>query len=121
MRFYHYTCDHGRKALGARGMLRPQPQPVLGGVRLVWLTDIAKPDREGLGLTSHLLDCDRLAYRYVVDAEPESWREWAWRNAVPWVARMRLEDAPNAAPSTWYVLESSVLGVLDRHYRPEAA
>jgi len=32
--------------------------------RFLWLTDMATPDRDALGLTMKVLDCDRTRYRY---------------------------------------------------------
>lgn len=118
MTLYHYACEHTRRALGRRGMLRPTPSVI--GVPLLWLTDQDPPDRNGLGLTRHLVGCDRLAFRYLV-TDPD---------AVPWLlsphrtpaAVMLLELLPEGAdPRRWFVLTHAALGILDRAYRPPAS
>jgi hypothetical protein len=62
-RLYHYTCGHSVNGIQRTGTLEPNAQPILGGVHLVWLTDLAEPDVYGLGLTSHILKCRRTEYR----------------------------------------------------------
>lgn len=115
MRLYHYTCEHGAKGITRRGMIRPASHPLVPDCRIVWLTDMAPPDRDALGLTSDTLTCDRLAFRYLVDADDaESWATFAQRFAVPFLARAYLEMYRR--PQHWYVLRRSVLGVLDRTY-----
>ena len=117
MTLLHYTCAHVRQRLGRRAMLRPQRQPHLGDRRLLWLTEQAVPDRLALGLTSQSLDCDRLQHRYLVDTlDAEPWLAYAQRTGLPPDARARLEAVDGAQPSTWWVLETSALGVLDRAY-----
>jgi hypothetical protein len=112
---YHYTCAHVRGRLGRRAMLRPQPQPVIGDVRLIWLTDQATPDRAALGLTSNGLDCDRLAHRYLVDVDDAvTWHDWKRRLDQPAIAR--LESVPGVDPARWFVLTRSALAILDRGY-----
>lgn len=112
---YHYTCEHGAKALGRRGMLRPNEHPLLNGARLVWLTDMMDPDRLALGLTSDSLSCDRLAFRYIVQADDAmSWEEWARVHRVGPLARHLLEA--DRSCDRWFVLERSVLGIRDAAY-----
>lgn len=113
MRLYHYTCKHTRPAVGTRGMLRPNPHPVLG-VSLLWLTDQEIPDRAGLGLTSQILNCDRLEFRYIVDVDDA--RRWKDLADVPTLGRMILESVYGSRPDTWWVVDHAVLGVLDRTY-----
>jgi hypothetical protein len=72
----------------------------------VWLTDLEVPDRKALGLTSDLLDCDRLEHRVVVDVEAEHWPRYARR--LPLELRRRLELAAGARPMHWYVSEHPV-------------
>lgn len=55
---WHYTCQHGHDAI--TDTLRP------GLDGYVWLTDLDAPHRDALGLTSHLLRCDRTQHRYRV-------------------------------------------------------
>ena len=95
-------------------MLRPNPQPFLQNQVLLWLTDQEMPDRAGLGLTSKMLDCDRLAFRYIVEADDaRPFKDIASISAFGW---MILESAAGARPETWWVVDHAVLGVLDRHY-----
>ncbi len=110
-RLWHFTCDHGHRGIGKRGLLRPNPHvlmPALGAV--VWLTSDGMPDRDDVGLTSHLISCDRLAYRYrVVDSS----------GAVPW-GDLRSEVPPGvladleryAEPDTWWLSPTPVEAVL---------
>jgi hypothetical protein len=72
MRLYHYCCSHSLEGIRKDGFLRPWRQVALGDVPLVWLTDLEVPDRKALGLTSDLLDCDRLEHRVVVDVEAKA-------------------------------------------------
>lgn len=95
-------------------MLQPQPQPTLGGVRLLWLTDLMVPRREALGLTSSLLSCDRLAHRYRVDVtDAVPWHDWKLGVSHAAIARLEL---PDTMPSAWFVLTHSALAILDRAY-----
>jgi hypothetical protein len=123
MRLFHYTCRHSAQTITRRGMLSPNKHPLLDWRPLLWLTDMETPDREGLGLTSSMLSCDRTEHRYVVDApDAERWSDWAARNAVPLAIRLELEGGEGRMPDRWFVLEHSVLGILDRAYRqPEMA
>lgn len=77
VRLYHYCCQHSARAITRRGMLTPHGRDFFG-VDLVWLTTEQVPDREGLGLTSHLtgLSCDRLEYQYIVDAPIADVEPW---------------------------------------------
>lgn len=102
---YHYTCEHRAARIGRRGVLVPHAQPMLGGRRVVWLTDLDEPDREGLGLTSHTLDCDRTNVRYRV-RDPlalgaVTWREWAEVERIERSTRSALELGRK--PRHWYV------------------
>lgn len=64
---YHFTCSHGFEAIGASGILRPNVHPLMAHLGpLLWLTDLAEPSRDSVGLTSDYLTCDRMAYRYSV-------------------------------------------------------
>jgi hypothetical protein len=122
---YHYTCEHGRAALGdSDGVVVPprvhspghlDSLPVRFGVlaELSWFTDLDVPYREALGLTSTLDGmCDRTRYRYrvVADRDVERWLRSRWRT-VP-VLRA-LEHAPGAMPSHWYVSSHPVPVVYD--------
>lgn len=102
MSFYHYTClDHGLPGIRETGQLQPHGI----AAALVWVTDLEVPVRDALGLTSHVLDCDRTEARVLVPAHPaiEPW--WRWRRAHPehraWARE--LEDSPGARPAHWFV------------------
>lgn len=73
----------------------------LSPMGLLWLTDLDAPYREGLGLTSTILDCDRTEFRLEL-LDPSSVRRWVdVRRDYPelWA----LELAPHAMPMHWYV------------------
>lgn len=76
---WHYTCRHRAALIGRRGLLVPASQPLFQNLPLIWLTDLAVPDVEALGLTSTTLACDRTECRYrvadVVNVRP--WLEFA--------------------------------------------
>jgi hypothetical protein len=101
---WHFTCGHGRKALGKRGLLiAPLGHPLLGGARVIWLTTEAAPDREKTGLTMNTTPCDRMAYRYRV-LQPERCTPWLvspFRAAAP---RWAVDDLESFGdPEHWYV------------------
>jgi hypothetical protein len=111
---FHFTCEHAAEKIGTRGYLRPFPQPVLGGRALVWLTDLAVPDVEGLGLTSVTLSCDRTEFRYeVVDPKRAlPWRVWWLGSGVPVPAAIALERCrPGLTPERWWVSTVPILAV----------
>ena len=104
MTLYHFTCDHGRQAIGKAGLIRPNRRAM---VPVAWFTDLPDPDAVELGLTSIILSCDRLAHRYrVTDAS----------NVVPWSEfgnvhpgiRAALESSPGAQPDHWFVASKPV-------------
>lgn len=82
--FWHYTCDHGRNAIGDHGYVvgisthTPQAARVLVEqgwpavwADLTWFTDLDVPFRDALGLTSTSIRCDRTRHRYrVTDVFP---------------------------------------------------
>lgn len=113
---YHFTCHHGHAALGESGVVAPG-RDLPGGVdvgtnRFAWFTDIPDPAREWVGLTSHGLSCDRLAYRYRVtdatDVDP-----WHLHRSAAWFAT-ELESAHHAFPRHWFVSLLPVPVVLDQ-------
>lgn len=91
-RLFHFTCDHGFKALGGAGELRPVLTHPFLGCRVVWLTTEAEPDRESTGLGMHYTACDRMQYRYEV-MEPEKCRRWIG-SPERFVAPTRRSDRP---------------------------
>lgn len=100
---YHFTCAHAERGLRGAGILQPHRQPTLGGVSLIWLTDLEVPDREGLGLTSDYLRCDRTEVRYIVKSPADChwWPEWASTHWVDPTARSVLEFGRK--PRHWWV------------------
>jgi hypothetical protein len=109
---YHYTCDHGFAAIGAKGTLHPAAHlaPRAGiywQAWFVWLTDLAVCDRAALGLSSDLIECDRSVHRYRVTDETD---------VTPWVTmrkgfrtlRQDLEDTPGVRLPHWYVATEPV-------------
>lgn len=104
---YHFTCAHRAPRIVKEGELVPHFQPLLG-VELVWLTDLAEPDRDGLGLTSTTLACDRTEFRFRatnhVGVRP--WYSSMWRAGLD---RQWLDDLERfGAPLHWFVSEIAV-------------
>lgn len=100
---YHYTCDDGHAAIGKVGVLRPGPDG------LIWLTDMRTPNRDALGLTMHILKCDRTRHRYRV-TDPSyavPWIEYRKTLDDPWW-RAELEFADGARPRHWFVTTAPV-------------
>jgi hypothetical protein len=69
---------------------------------VVWLTTSREAPRDALGLTSSMLDCDRMAYLYRAFAPA----------AVPWLgSRLRAEAPPDVVteleafgePASWWI------------------
>ncbi len=97
MRLYHFTCAHAEACIRRDGALIPQVswrrldavlldagQAMTGLWRapaVVWLTDMERPSRHRLGLTSIVLQCDRTEYRFEVDTDAaEPWTAFAARH-----------------------------------------
>jgi hypothetical protein len=100
---FHFTCSHGAEAIEREHRLRPNRHPWLPEP-LLWLTDLVDPpNRDSLGLTSHTLRCDRMAYRFAVDTTAERWGTYAHRIGLPRITRDELEGAPGALPGHWWV------------------
>lgn len=73
---------------------------------LIWLSDLAFPTPQMLGLTAFMLKCNRM--EWVIEVETEvavPWTVWAHNHAVPFHIRMALDGAPGAAPHRWWVSE----------------
>ena len=111
MALYHYTCDHSHGLILAEGVLRPRPGYLPRP--LVWLTDLPTPNRDGLGLTSHTITCDRTAYRYRVtdDSRVLPWLEV--RRDFPRVLVNDLESVPGVRLRHWFISEDPVPVVFD--------
>lgn len=116
MTLYHYTCDHGRLALGDKGELiapidQPLDQTVVDGMtawqrgllQLIWMTDLDEPLRRPLGLTSRSLRCDRTRYRYRVADDKYVHRWVTVRRDWPRELRDGLESADGAMPGNWWI------------------
>ena len=111
MTLYHYTCSHAAPGIIERGRVLPLSDLYSGaGVPpwglFAWFTDLDTPHREGLGLTSSLLACDRTAHRFEVTdtTEVERWVNVHWY--YPWGSE--LESAPGAMPMHWWVATEPV-------------
>ena len=104
-RMYHYTCvDHGKPGIDKDGVVKPHPT-----IGLAWFTDLDVPHVSSLGLTDHLLDCDRTKVRYEVDPEDVTpWMDVRRTAALPSVLRVGLESCPGAMPRHWFVSTSPV-------------
>lgn len=103
MRLYHYTCEHAAPQIAKSDALLPNEHPYLGGRPLVWLTDFDKPMRQGLGLTSHVLHCNRTGWQVVVDTNDATWwPTYARTNGLSRPLRDQLE-IPGTYPSHWWV------------------
>ena len=111
---YHFTCDHGRAAIGDTGQLVPAlrlvayPQETVPTMRYVWLTDLHVPIPAALGLTRDWIVCDRSAYRYRVtdDTTVVPWVSVSRDMERPW--RAALEFSPGAKPRHWFVSSEPV-------------
>lgn len=122
MTLYHYTCDHGHEALGESAVLLPAATrsddvrfryPGMWPSQLVWLTDLARPNRNGLGLTMNWVVCDRTAHRYRVtdDSLVMHWTDVA--RHLSREQRDLLEAAPGALPRHWWCSSGPVPVVYD--------
>lgn len=105
---WHYTCAHAIGAILADGMVIPRPQPVLGGRSVSWWTDIDWPTSpESLGLTSHILSCNRMECRVqagdITGIVP--WTRWVRQAAG---VHRRLLEVPGTLPAHWFVTGDAV-------------
>lgn len=115
---WHYTCEHSHLLLGRTGVLLPgcmltgatdvRADRVLPfQTSLVWLTDLALPNRDALGLSMLYLTCDRTAHRYRVEdvTDVVAWvdvrRSMVLRGMTDAVES--LEDVPGVQPRHWFV------------------
>ncbi|WP_433460746.1 hypothetical protein [Micromonospora sp. CA-248212] len=108
IRLYHFTCSHAAPLIRQGGRLRAFAQPQLDGRKLIWLTDLEVPTRAQLGLTSHLLRCDRMEYRVTVEVDADRWVSYARAAFGSAKARRRAVDlgrAPGALPMHWWVTD----------------
>lgn len=105
MTLYHYCCDHSASIIAADGWLRPSPH-----TGLLWLTDLDKPDRWGLGLTMETITCDRTRHRFTTEGEAEWWPHYCRRVGIGWKQREALET--HGKPRHWFV-STEPLAVVD--------
>lgn len=106
---WHYTCQHGRDRIGYSGTLIPASYGV------IWLTDMEQPDRDALGLTARMLQCDRTQYRYrVIDRENVMHYPRARGRLVPIVVCEQIESAHGALPMHWYICATPLRAVFDQ-------
>lgn len=122
---YHYTCEHGRRSIGRRGFVMPLAGHDAEAARaiergnhawmgqVVWFTDMELPVRNALGLTSTMLRCDRLKYRYRVTdiSDVTSWLIIR-RSIAPRTDIYELERKRGALPAHWYIAQVPVPVVL---------
>jgi hypothetical protein len=111
-RLWHFTCTHGWNGLGLRGVARPNLHlmiPALGPV--VWLTDDPDPERDAVGLTSSMLDCDRLQFRYRALGASKCVPWSSVRSLVPPAVLRDLESF--GKPESWWISREPLRVVLD--------
>ena len=116
---YHYSCRHTVAQIERDAMLRPSAawrhydtlmicngEPMSGLWRapaVLWLTDLERPRRRALGLTSQTLDCDRTEYRYTVERSDTMvpWLDFATQHGAnpEWLAVLH----DGREPEHWYV------------------
>ena len=114
---WHFTCSHGHIGIDRLGVLTPNRHPLMPALGpIVWLTSNSSPERNAVGLTSEMLPCDRMEYRYRV-LDPS--------HAVPWSTvrgRVRpdvLEDLERfAVPSSWWITTRPTAATLEEAPTP---
>ena len=114
---WHFTCEHGRRGIGTRGLIVcPIRHPILEK-RIAWFTELAEPDRESTGLTMEHTRCDRMVYRYRIlkPAQCIRWEASAARREAPGWYLKDLESYGD--PEHWWISEIPVLAQLDRTWR----
>jgi hypothetical protein len=104
MNLFHFTCDHGAEGIRESGVIQIHRAPFELAPAVLWLTDLEVPNRNGLGLTSKILSCDRTAHRFEVK-NPRAVFHWneAKRLYFPREQVEALESTPGAMPMHWYV------------------
>jgi hypothetical protein len=118
--YFHYTAAHLAKVIGKyNATLIPQSQPLLGGVKLIWFTDMDGdyPDEDALGLTSILLPYSRTAVRYVSHAEPPDIVPWLTWRATKTLSPIWAGVESVGRPARWFVCDHSLVVSRDPFYR----
>lgn len=107
---YHFTCsDHGYPGIMG-DTIRPTLHPLMPHLGpLLWLTDLANPPTaDSIGFGSGLLDCDRLAHRFLVSLRPGVAKAWT-------TLRSRVDDDvvkildSYGQPEHWFVVRRPLL------------
>jgi hypothetical protein len=121
---WHFTCEHGREAIGEASMVLPIAMFDPKAARLLpwwfepmagisWWTDQA--DGQGSVVTSKPTEagCERWQYRYrALDVE-RAIPYGRWARALEPRVRFVLETTPGAMPGTWWVAENAMPARLD--------
>ncbi|MFB9378578.1 hypothetical protein ACFFKU_06955 [Kineococcus gynurae] len=111
IQLWHYCCDHSARGIRATRIVRPIWQPLLH-LELSWWTDLTPPDRLGLGLTSQILSCDRIAHRFHPTTASrglvEPWLTWLQRQPATLRQLGRELHLPGTLPRHWHVAERPV-------------
>lgn len=112
MRLFHYTDAAGLDGIHREGLIRPFPQPLLGGRAAVWLTDtphhvrMTQKVRRALGVDNEQrFPADRSEHEVFVLLHPEREPVFLWSNvAFEYPGAWAATDGPlGARPDTWWV------------------
>lgn len=108
MKLYHFTCRHAAERIGIGRWLTPHTQPQLDGRELVWLTDLDNPARSDIGLTSNILNCDRMEYRITASCEARLWPDYLRDQPRDFRLEARYLVTNGCLPMHWYVSDLPV-------------
>lgn len=107
MTLYHYTCRHFAPAIVVGGLVLPSPL-----TKMSWFTDLDVPIPEVLGLTMHLLECDRTEFRFrLLPPHEENGEVVPYhkiRHFLDPITREGLETAKGALLMHWWTTELPV-------------
>jgi hypothetical protein len=108
--WWHYTCEHKVSDIEATGVVLPQTQQMLGGLQVAWFTNMPSASRQALGLTSHMLNCDRMSHLFhVLPVDEHKIVEWGrLRSQLSRSMVIALESAPGTRPMFWGVAADAV-------------
>lgn len=123
---FHYTCRHGRRGIGTRGLvLTPRTHnPVAASAMseyawlatLAWFTTAEEPDPIHLGLTMSTIHCDRTRFRYRV-TDTSDLRRWLDVCGDYPVAEVTRLNGGDHRPDLWWVSTTAVPVVFDPAWR----